>query len=72
VTLKVFGTKGASSDVVIEKLENRFDRNSTDSFMVGFFSSKFNLTIVSLSFRFFEDRTRRHWLTEKDPGLTRR
>ena len=34
VTLKFFGSKGASNEVTIEKLESRFDRASRDSLMV--------------------------------------
>ena len=36
VTLKFFGTKGNSSDIFIEKMENRFDRGSEDDLMVIF------------------------------------
>jgi hypothetical protein len=34
VTIKFFGTKGNSSDIFIEKIENRFDRGSEDDLMV--------------------------------------
>lgn len=33
VTLKFFGTKATSSDIFIEKIENRFERASVDQFM---------------------------------------
>ena len=34
VTLKFFGSKGTSSDILIEKIDNRFDRASEDNLMV--------------------------------------
>lgn len=34
VTLKFFGSKSASSDIFIEKIENRFDRASADNLHV--------------------------------------
>jgi hypothetical protein len=35
VTVKVFGTKGNSEDIFIEKIENRFDRAAEDIIMVS-------------------------------------
>ena len=37
VTLKFFGSKGTSSDIFIEKMENRFERASIDDLPVIFF-----------------------------------
>ena len=34
VTVKFFGSKGNSSDIFIEKIENRFDRASIDQLNV--------------------------------------
>ena len=39
VTVKVFGTKGNSEDLLVEKIENRFDRAAEDTMMV----KKYNL-----------------------------
>ncbi len=34
VTVKVFGTKGNSEEIYVEKIENRFDRAAEDTVMV--------------------------------------
>jgi hypothetical protein len=34
VTVKVFGTKGTSEEIRVEKMENRFDRAAEDTVMV--------------------------------------
>ncbi len=36
LVLKFFGSKGTSSDVFIEKMENRFERASVDNLPVRF------------------------------------
>ena len=36
VTVKVFGSKGTSDDILIEKIENRFDRAAEDIIMVNY------------------------------------
>lgn len=40
VTVKVFGTKGNSEDIFVEKIENRFDRAAEDTVMVIYSSFK--------------------------------
>lgn len=40
VTVKVFGSKGSSRDIEVEKIDDRFDRDKTDDIKV--FNLKLN------------------------------
>jgi hypothetical protein len=53
-TIKVFGTKGTSDDIIIEKIENRFDRAAVDTLMVTFLSF-FNHLIFQINRHFIHN-----------------